>query len=63
MEVRLMRPQEQEQIIRLLGKFAYDDDIYKLIDLMAIMYRTTSEDDMTFYDYMRVMLADVAMNK
>jgi len=58
-----MRTQEQEKIQNLLVKYSRDDDIYKLLDLTALMYRTTSNKEIEFYDFLRIMLADTANGK
>ena len=53
-----MRKQEQEQLMKLLGKYCRETELYKLIDLLAIMHRTTVNDSIPFSDFMRIQLAD-----
>jgi hypothetical protein len=54
-----MRKHEQEKLIKLLNKFAGNDDLYDLIDLLHITYRVTKEDNSYgFADFMRIQLAD-----
>jgi hypothetical protein len=54
-----MRKVEQEQLMVLLNKFCGQNDLYELIDLLYLMYRSTDiKTKMEFGDFMRVQLAD-----